>query len=359
MIIKEVLTADVGITWLPWAVQYFFLIGLAFAAVWIATTAVFTKGCSSTRVLKLCAIVMISTSIVAVISLAADLHQPARAFNFYSQLRPSSWMWFGALLLPIFCTLSILFSWLLLRDDFQQRSEGNGWIARLCRLLTLGHWDAIFLIKPIAIIASLSAGSIAIYTSMEVMVIEARPLWNTAWLPLILISSAIFSCAGVLILLNRSIQGANQQCESHLTQWCRLSIWIFVLFIAGWLLTNTASTAEAIRLFQFSPIWQLAMFWVVGTLLLLAFLLRGAKPISSLTAIFSALLALHLSWGLRWILLIEGQTIPKYGAGTYFYQLPLGPEGLLGIAGTFGLWFAIVIIISELIRTKHSFKGVS
>lgn len=51
-------------------------------------------------------------------------------------------------------------------------------------------------------------------------------------------------------------------------------------------------------------------------------------------------------------MLIQAQTDPKYGAGTYLYQLPWGPEGLLGIAGTFGLWLTLMALVSNLFATR-------
>lgn len=50
------------------------------------------------------------------------------------------------------------------------------------------------------------------------------------------------------------------------------------------------------------------------------------------------LLALHSAWMMRWSTFIGGQEVPKTGAGYYTYSLPLGPEGLMGIVGTAGLW---------------------
>ena len=47
-----------------------------------------------------------------------------------------------------------------------------------------------------------------------------------------------------------------------------------------------------------------------------------------------ALLGLHLVWGLRWLVLIQGQLAPKYGAGVYLYEIAWGPAGVLGILGT-------------------------
>ncbi|MFM5586126.1 hypothetical protein ACET65_03860 [Aeromonas rivipollensis] len=55
-------------------------------------------------------------------------------------------------------------------------------------------------------------------------------------------------------------------------------------------------------------------------------------------------------WGLRWLVLIQGQLVPKYGAGVYLYDIAWGPAGVLGILGTFGLLLALLVALSELVR---------
>ncbi|MGL6442131.1 hypothetical protein ACSZNM_06625 [Aeromonas hydrophila] len=53
--------------------------------------------------------------------------------------------------------------------------------------------------------------------------------------------------------------------------------------------------------------------------------------------------------GLRWLVLIQGQLAPKYGAGVYLYEIAWGPAGVLGILGTFGLLLALLVALSELV----------
>ena len=43
MTINELLAPDQPITWLPWAVQYFFLIGLAYGALWLGAADLWRK----------------------------------------------------------------------------------------------------------------------------------------------------------------------------------------------------------------------------------------------------------------------------------------------------------------------------
>lgn len=349
MAIKELFTPDFAITWLPWAVQYFFLIALTYAAVWIVCTEIFINKSKNTRLLTLGGILMLSAGIVAPISLLADLHQPARAWHFYTQLRLSSWMWFGAYLLPIFITSTLSLGWLLLREHFVKQSQGTDLWAKFCNLLRLGKWKSAKFIKPVAIISFISSLSIAFYTGMEIMVVKARVLWHTPLLPVVLVFTAIFSAAGTLLVLNYFIRGYKQNTSNQLLKWCTWSAKLFLLTAAVWVLVGDSSVEEAMRLLEFSATWQLSAIWIAFTIVVFVVLLAKAKN-NKIALLLTGLTAIHLAWGIRWIILIQSQISPKYGAGTYFYELPWGPDGMLGILGTFSLWFAIILILSEVVR---------
>ena len=356
MVIKEIFTPDIAITWLPWAVQYFFLMGLAYASVWVATIHLFSAKQTDARLLKLCACLMLTAGIVAPIALLADLHQPLRAWHFYAQIRPHSWMWYGAFLLPVFSGTSLVFAWLLLRPYLPQAhsslansAQEADWLSRIGQWLRFGNWSSDKWLKPIALIATLSACSIALYTGMETMAIKARPLWHTYWLPPLMATSALLAACGTLAVLNRVLHGYQASTQDRLLQWVRASFGLFALCLIGWALFDNGSAHEAALLLDTSPSWQLAAIWVLVTLALLALVL-AVRRLPSVLMLVVSLTAVHLAWGFRWIVLIQAQTDPKYGAGTYFYQLPWGPEGLLGIAGTFGLWIALMVLVSEFIR---------
>lgn len=57
------------------------------------------------------------------------------------------------------------------------------------------------------------------------------------------------------------------------------------------------------------------------------------------------LLALHVGWAFRWMVLMEVQTVAKNTAGYYQLVVELGSYGLMGIIGTFGLWLAALLLI--------------
>lgn len=356
MVINELLAPDQPITWLPWAVQYFFLIGLAYGALWLGAADLWRKAPDS-RLQTLAAVLMIGAGVVAPIALTADLHQPARAWHFYAQTRFSSIMWYGAYLLPLFSLLSMLLGWLLLRPALARRGAADDKVARLARLLCLGEWSGERWLKPLSLLAALSGLSIALYTGLETMVVAARPLWHTPWLPWLLTLSALLGAQSALLVLNRLLSGWQAQTEASLLRQSGWTLGLLALSLLGWALLGGASAAEASALYRLDPSWRLAARWLLLTLCLLGALMlvgRVTRRAQSWRLWGLALFSLHLVWGLRWLVLIQGQLAPKYGAGVYLYQIAWGPEGVLGVLGTFGLLLALLVVLSELVRPSLS-----
>ena len=350
MTINELLAPDQPITWLPWAVQYFFLIGLAYGALWLGAADLWRKA-PDRRLQTLAAVLMMGAGVVAPIALTADLHQPARAWHFYAQTRFTSIMWYGAYLLPLFSLLSMLLGWLLIRPNLARRGEEHDRVAALARLLCLGSWSGERWLKPLALLAALSGLSIALYTGLETMVVAARPLWHTPWLPWLLALSALLAAQSALLLLNRLLAGWQQGTEAGLLRQIRPTLALLAFSLLGWALFGGASAAEASALYRLDPSWRLAAHWLLLTLGLLGLLLLAGHRFSLRLQTWGlGLLALHLVWGLRWLVLIQGQLAPKYGAGVYVYQIAWGPAGVLGILGTFGLLLALLVALSELVR---------
>ena len=204
MVIKEIFTPDIAITWLPWAVQYFFMMGLAYASVWVATIHLFSQPKPDDRLLKLCACLMLTAGIVAPIALLADLHQPLRAWHFYAQVRPDSWMWYGAFLLPVFSGTSAVFAWLLLRQYLPKHTtnQDSDWVNKIGQLLRFGDWNSDKFIKPIALITALSACSIPVRGR-----VSGRPGELTMRASLLIVAAGLGGQAGPLGSLALALTG--------------------------------------------------------------------------------------------------------------------------------------------------------
>lgn len=333
MQIIELLTPAYDVAWLPWAVQYFFLVGIAATGALTAAGIVLTDrpDSDSWRLLPALVTVLAVTTIAAPVSLLADLHQPARFWHFYAYFTPWSWMSLGAYLLPAFVGLSLAFclAW---------------WLGRVAWL------------RVLAVLLVLSALSILVYSGSELMAVRSRPLWSTPFLPLNFALTGWLAALGAVLLVGRLLPGGMEALPLALVR--RLA-WAAVLALAAgallWgalgLLGREPSFDAARLLFARFPVWRFGFYGSVAAGLLVIALLRPpvqvlARPGYSLSL---ALIMLASPWMFRWIIFMAVQGVPKYGAGLYLYRMPLGSDGLLGILGVFGLCIALLSAATYLI----------
>ncbi|NMS31814.1 NrfD/PsrC family molybdoenzyme membrane anchor subunit, partial [Vibrio parahaemolyticus] len=113
----EVLVQPQEMAWLPWAVQYFFYIGSAYAAAVLFLIALLFERHTSHRLRAALVLTLAIGAIVGPLALTGDLHQPGRAWHFYAHITPWSWMSLGSLFLPVFSGLAVVTAWLYLRQD--------------------------------------------------------------------------------------------------------------------------------------------------------------------------------------------------------------------------------------------------
>ena len=322
--IIEVFNVTSGAAWLPWAVQYFFLIGLSYGS-FMLTLPYFVFGrAQHERLGRLALLGALVCGLTAPVALLADLHGPGRFYYFYLYFQPQSWMSWGAFFIPVYLGGLMLYAWLALRGGPARRP-----ILAASALLTLA-----------------GAVLVALYTGMEVMVVQARPLWNTPFLPLQFAATALVGAVGLLLLFNRLIGRHDRQLEISLSRLLVLALAAVLTLGGGWLFVSLSglspSHSAALNQVAGLPQWQLTAVWaMLASILPMA--LAIWRPASS--GLMTGLIAVHSAWMMRWTILIGGQDIPKTGAGLYDYQLPLGSDGLLGIVGTFGLWIALLILM--------------
>ena len=100
MVIHEMLAQPQAITWLPWAVQYFFFIGIAACAALVACAAHWLRHRRSEQYERVCLFIALTCGITAPLALTADLHQTARFWHFYAWPTPWSWMPWGMFVRP-------------------------------------------------------------------------------------------------------------------------------------------------------------------------------------------------------------------------------------------------------------------
>lgn len=329
MQISELLTPVYDAAWLPWAVQYFFLIGIAATTALTAVFAAFGEaGSPLRRLLPAAATVLLVSAVAAPVSLLADLHQPGRFWHFYAHITPWSWMWLGALLLPVFVGLSVLFC--------------AAW-----------WWGRIVWLRVLGVALALSAASILVYTGAEVMVLRSRPLWHTAFLPVNFALTAWLGALGAMFLVGRWLPGGMKALPVACLRGLSVTAVILMAVGAGaWaalgLVGADPSFDAALRLFAEFPIWRLSLAGAVITgFCMIALLQRPAPTLAApLPSAVLALTMLGAAWIFRWVVFMSVQGVPKYGAGLYLYDMPWGSDGLLGMVGVLGLCVALIIAVT-------------
>ncbi|MBS0056061.1 tetrathionate reductase subunit TtrC [Yersinia sp. Marseille-Q3913] len=321
--IREILARPQDIAWLPWAVQYFFFIGLACSAVLFACwQRAFSR--QQHNPLEFAALMLAVTAVVvAPLALNADLHQPARVWHFYAHFTPWSWMSWGSLFLPLFSLLVVAY--------FMALTYSRLWGKALPRLLA-----------GLALLCALSAVSILLYTGREVSILRAQPLWFSRWLPLFIFLTAWQAVPSLLAAwLQHQPQYQHKLARGQLINLVALAA-VTLLWASG-----DSPSGQALRAWATNAP-MLAALPMVLWLLLLG--LAGAnlqKNLSIPLLVVQGGIALSLCWSVRWLLLMQTQTLPKYNILANPYSLPLGSEGLLAIIGTFGLWIAVIIAARE------------
>ncbi|MFJ3353952.1 tetrathionate reductase subunit TtrC [Serratia liquefaciens] len=340
--IREIMARPQEIAWLPWAVQYFFFIGLACGSVVIAVWLRWREPNKTVR-LELAAVSLaVVSGTVAPLALSADLHQPARIWHFYAHFTPWSWMSLGSLFLPLFTLLVMGYFALLMRSRL--RAETLPFWARWLQIFPA--WREEKWLRWVALATLLSAASILLYTGREVSVLRAQPLWYSLWLPWLLLLTAVQAVPPLLACWLRH----EPQWQPRLAGYQAVSLLLLCFSCLGWWLDGSTSSAALHRLASQGVVWRLAgIAVVVSILLLLALAWRvRSQALGAKGLLGQCMVALLLCWGVRWLLLMQTQTLPKFNVLANSYVLPLGSEGLLAILGTLGLWIALIIGIREL-----------
>lgn len=269
--------------------------------------------------------IALTCAITAPLALTADLHQTARVWHFYAYPTPWSWMPWGALFLPLFT--GFLGLWFL---------------AQHVKRLTLKSYNVT---KWLALGSALSAIGLLVYTGREVSVVQARPIWFSYAFPVAMFLSALQTFLALLIATTN-----NKDVLPRKLAWGQMVTLIaLAIVVLIWASGNTLS-GSAIR--QWLDVASSAQHYAIGwvALWLISLVLCGLVvryPLSLPLRILLAFSAMALCWLMRWTLLIQVQTIPKFNAQFNPYTLPGGTDGWLAIVGTFGLWIALIIIVRE------------
>ncbi|TWA72920.1 tetrathionate reductase gamma subunit [Azospirillum brasilense] len=352
--IVEVINVTREVAWLPWAVQYFFLIGLSVGGLLLSLPG-YAFARQDWRALgRTALLVALTCGLAAPVALLSDLHQPGRFWHFYVVLRPTSWMWWGSIFIPLYVTGLLVYGWACFREELQAHGRVDSRLAALYRLAALGGGRNDALIRAAGLFALAGALLVALYTGAEVAVVKARPLWHTPFLPVQFLMTALAGAGGLVLVLNRFAAGNDRAVEVRANRLLAGFLGGVMLVGGLWLALGLfgldATHAEALGSVAGSEAWRVTAVWAVAATAL-PFAIAVAKPAG--TGLLTGLIALHGAWMFRWTVFIGGQTVPKTGAGFYDYALPAGPEGLLGIVGTAGLWLFLLIALTAILPSPR------
>ncbi|NVC93948.1 tetrathionate reductase [Vibrio natriegens] len=363
MNITEVLVQPQAMAWLPWAVQYFFYIGSAYAAAILFLIALLFEQYTSHRLRAALALTLAIGAIVGPLALTGDLHQPGRAWHFYAHFTPWSWMSLGSLFLPVFSGLAVMTAWLYLRQDLINLREQPGKILPLLSKLSFGEWQiSRRVMLMISMITVFSGLTIALYTGAEIAVVQSRSLWHQPASPILWFITAFMGAVGSALLIWQLLPNHSKSLSSGDTSLLKKSVLmsggLTLILMPIWASNN--STFSLYSIDQWVENIALLTLIILGSVLLAFITLRDSKTstYSYFSHIFGlycmSLTSLASAWLVRWFTIMEVQTIAKFDAGLYPYQLAMDGNGWLGIIGMFGLWLALALLGSELVQPKQN-----
>lgn len=237
-----------------------------------------------------------------------DLENPLNAFRFYFVLRPASPMSWGAWILLAIYPASILLAWLMMPFAMRRRALArvNERLPRIAGLLErLNDW-ALYRTRAISIANVLLGVGLGVYTGLLLGTMAARPLWNSAILGPLFLTSGLSTGAAFMLLyrLGAAEKKLLGRVDAGLivVELALVGIWLIGLSSGG------AASREAASLFLGGP-WT-AAFWTLVVAAGLVAPLAGEiieQRHRVIPGRLTAALVLIGGFALRWVLVQAGQ----------------------------------------------------
>ncbi|MCR9938384.1 polysulfide reductase NrfD [Vibrio antiquarius] len=366
MNITEVLVQPQAMAWLPWAVQYFFYIGSAYAAAVLFLIALLFEKHTSHRLRAALVLTLAIGAIVGPLALTGDLHQPGRAWHFYAHITPWSWMSLGSLFLPVFSGLAVITAWLYLRQDLLNLRNQSGRVLPLISKLSLGEWvlsrRAMLMVSAITVLSGIT---IAVYTGAEIAVVKSRSLWHQPASPILWFVTAFMGAVGFALLIWLLLPSQSKTLTSGDTNLLKKSVVtsgvLTLILLPIWASNNSAFSLYSSE--QWIQNIALLTLVILGSIIFALMTMRNAKSSTTsrmhrvMGTFCLSLITLASAWLIRWFTIMEVQTIAKFDAGLYPYQLTIDGNGWIGIIGMLGLWLALALLGSELVQPKPNIEA--
>jgi protein NrfD len=234
-----------------------------------------------------------------------DLEHPFNAFRFYLALRITSPMSWGAWILIAIYPASILLAWVTTPADLRARALAM--VPPRLRAVKerIGAW-ALARSRGLAITNVMLGAALGIYTGVLLGTLAARPLWNSAILGPLFLTSGLSTGAALMLMARLSdeerVRLGRADIGLILTELVLLAIWMIGLAAGG------QAARSALSVLLGGP--YTAAFWTmvvaVGLLVpLFAGLLERRHRL--VPGRFAALLVLVGGFALRWIIVYAGQ----------------------------------------------------
>ncbi|MFH4432972.1 NrfD/PsrC family molybdoenzyme membrane anchor subunit [Vibrio diabolicus] len=366
MNITEVLVQPQAMAWLPWAVQYFFYIGSAYAAAILFLIALLFEKHTSHRLRAALVLTLAIGAIVGPLALTGDLHQPGRAWHFYAHITPWSWMSLGSLFLPVFSGLAVVTAWLYLRQDLFNLRNQPGKVLPLISKLSLGEWvlsrRAMLMVSAITVLSGIT---IAVYTGAEIAVVKSRSLWHQPASPILWFVTAFMGSVGFALLIWLLLPSQSKTLTSGDTNLLKKSVVtsgvLTLILLPIWASNNSAFSLYSSE--QWIQNIALLTLVILGSIIFALMTMRNDKSSTTsrmhrvMGTFCLSLITLASAWLIRWFTIMEVQTIAKFDAGLYPYQLTMDGNGWIGIIGMLGLWLALALLGSELVQPKQDIEA--
>ncbi len=235
-----------------------------------------------------------------------DLEHPFNAFRFYLAFRVTSPMSWGAWILLAIYPVSILLAWTSTPEDLRARAlatlppRARGLVERA------GGW-ALGRTPALAVLNVVFGAALGIYTGVLLGTLAARPLWNSAILGPLFLTSGLSTGAAMMLMARLSdeerIRLGRADIGLILAELTLLAIWLIGLAAGG------AAARSAAALVLGGP--YTAAFWtlvVAAGLLVPLFAEVLERRHGLVPGRFAAGLVLAGGFALRWIVVYAGQT---------------------------------------------------
>ena len=254
---------------LPWAVMYFFLIGISYAGFFLTLPAfVFGRG-KLEGIARMGLVVALTCGIAAPIALVSDLHHPERFYNFYLHFTPGSWMSWGTFFISAYLVGLLIYAWLVYRPGLAAQAQTQSGKAAVV-FKALGGQASPQGVKLVGLFTAIAAILVVVYSGSEMVVVKARVLWHGPFMPLLFLTTALAGAGGLALVLSNiySNAGDNKDIQAELSRYMLVTSGLTVLLAIVWRLSGmTGMLVSGEAVVRLATEYNPVSFWLLWALL--------------------------------------------------------------------------------------------